>query len=141
MEQFFNFVVDYWLLILVGLVLLIFINYIFRSIISILILIAFFGVLLVYGFNYSPDEVLEIGKNAASEVKDAAVNIVKPVFDKEFEEAKITFNDDGTYEVKTTSLTIKGAKGSSEGTVMYKDLEYKMDISVLGDNFNKLINQ
>ncbi|MGZ4122866.1 MAG: TcpD family membrane protein, partial [Tumebacillaceae bacterium] len=62
--QILDFVKDYWVLVVVGLVVVFLIRVIFKSLFKIAALALVVGLVLVYVFHYSPEQVLHIGGQA-----------------------------------------------------------------------------
>ncbi|TGU46781.1 hypothetical protein EN829_071295, partial [Mesorhizobium sp. M00.F.Ca.ET.186.01.1.1] len=96
-------------------------QWVVRSLIRIISLAAIIGVVLVLFFQFSPEEVIQMGRQAAVATQEVVDKTIAPVLDSELKDADITFQPDGTYEVKTASIRIVGKKGETKATVYYKD--------------------
>jgi hypothetical protein len=134
-EQLLDLLQDYWP-IAVGLFVVVALFQVFvRSLFRLVSLFVFLGVILVLVFQYSPDQVIEMGRSVVKSTQDVVNQTVTPLLEAELQDADIHFNEDGTYEVRTSSLRIVGKKGESKATVYYKDQKYEVDIR----QFHKLL--
>ncbi|MED1724294.1 hypothetical protein [Brevibacillus parabrevis] len=135
MEQVLQLVKDYWPVAVCIIVLILAAQWVVRSLIRIISLAAIIGVVLVLFFQFSPEEVIQMGRQAAVATQEVVDKTIAPVLDSELKDADITFQPDGTYEVKTASIRIVGKKGETKATVYYKDDKWEVDIGQLGKLF------
>ncbi|KZE55539.1 hypothetical protein [Brevibacillus parabrevis] len=135
MEQVLQLVKDYWPVAVCIIVLILAAQWVVRSLIRIISLAAIIGVVLVLFFHFSPEEVIQMGRQAAVATQEVVDKTIAPVLDSELKDADITFQPDGTYEVKTASIRIVGKKGETKATVYYKDDKWEVDIGQLGKLF------
>ncbi|GEB32815.1 MULTISPECIES: hypothetical protein [Brevibacillus] len=135
MEQVLQLVKDYWPVAVCIIVLILAAQWVVRSLIRIISLAAIIGVVLVLFFHFSPEEVIQMGRQAAVATQEVVDKTITPVLDSELKDADITFQPDGTYEVKTASIRIVGKKGETKATVYYKDDKWEVDIGQLGKLF------
>lgn len=135
MEQVLQLVKDYWPVAVCIIVLILAAQWVVRSLIRIISLAAIIGVVLVLFFHFSPEEVIQMGRQAAMATQEVVDKTITPVLDSELKDADITFQPDGTYEVKTASIRIVGKKGETKATVYYKDDKWEVDIGQLGKLF------
>ncbi|MFS0555625.1 hypothetical protein [Brevibacillus sp. 179-C9.3 HS] len=135
MDQILQLIKDYWPIALGIIVVIIAAQWMVRSIIRIISLVAIIGVVLVLFFQFSPEEVIQMGRQAAVATQEVIDKTITPVLDKELKDADISFQPDGTYEVKTTSIRIVGKKGETKATVYYKDNEWEVDIGQMSKLF------
>lgn len=141
MEQVLQLVKDYWPVAVCIIVVILVAQWVVRSLIRILSLAAIFGVVLVLFFQFSPEEVIQMGRQAAVATQEVVDKTITPVLDSELKDADITFQPDGSYEVKTASIRIVGKKGETKATVYYKDEKWEVDIGQLGKLFQDRIGK
>ncbi|RNB58730.1 hypothetical protein EDM57_08415 [Brevibacillus gelatini] len=141
MEQVLQLVKDYWPVAVCIIVVILAAQWVVRSLIRILSLAAIFGVVLVLFFQFSPEEVIQMGRQAAVATQEVVDKTITPVLDSELKDADITFQPDGSYEVKTASIRIVGKKGETKATVYYKDEKWEVDIGQLGKLFQDRIGK
>ncbi|PSK01423.1 hypothetical protein, partial [Brevibacillus sp. NRRL NRS-603] len=108
MDQILQLIKDYWPIALGIIIIIMAAQWVVRSIIRIISLAAIIGVVLVLFFQFSPEEVIQMGRQAAVATQEVVDKTITPVLDKELKDADISFKEDGTYEVKTTSIRIVG---------------------------------
>jgi hypothetical protein len=134
-EQLLGLLQDYWPIAACLLVAVALFQVFVRSLFRLVSLFVFLGVILVLVFQFSPDQVIEIGRTMVKSTQDAVNQTITPLLEAELQDADIRFHEDGSYEVRTTSLRIVGKKGESKATVYYKDEKYEVDIG----EFHKLL--
>ncbi|EJL45859.1 hypothetical protein BAG01nite_08100 [Brevibacillus agri] len=135
MEQVLQLVKDYWPVAVCIIVVILAAQWVVRSLIRIISLAAIIGVVLVLFFQFSPEEVIQMGRQAVVATQEVVDKTITPVLDSELKDADITFQPDGSYEVKTASIRIVGKKGETKATVYYKDEKWEVDIGQLGKLF------
>lgn len=135
MDQLLQLIKDYWPVALGIIIVIMAAQWVVRSIIRVISLAAIIGVVLVLFFQFSPEEVIQMGRQAAVATQEVVDKTITPVLDKELKDADISFKEDGTYEVKTTSIRIVGKKGETKATVYFKDAEWEVDIGQLSKLF------
>jgi hypothetical protein len=136
-----NLVKDYWPIVICLIVVVAAFQWIMRSLFRLFAVMAVIGVILVLVFHFSPEQVIDMGRTAVQTTQDAVQKTVVPILEAELKDADITFHDDGSYEVKTSSIRIIGKKGDSKATVYYKENKWEVDIGVLGDVFKEQLNK
>jgi len=139
MEQVLAFAKDYWVILVVVVIAVLLVNAFMKSIFKIVNIAIVIGVILVFAFNYTPQEVIDLGHKVVDGVKEVSAATVKPIIESEIKDADITFQKDGSYEVKTKSVSIKGKKGDPTATISYKDFEFTVNIEDLGAVINDQI--
>ncbi|MGN7469022.1 hypothetical protein [Brevibacillus sp. SAFN-007a] len=135
MEQVLQLVKDYWPVAVCIILVVLAAQWVVRSLIRIISLAAIIGVVLVLFFQFSPEEVIQMGRQAVVATQEVVDKTIAPVLDSELKDADITFQPDGSYEVKTASVRIVGKKGETKATVYYKDEKWEVDIGQLGKLF------
>ena len=135
MEQVLQLVKDYWPVVVCIIVVILLAQWVVRSLIRIISLAAIIGVVLVLFFQFTPDEVIQMGRQAVVATQEVVDKTITPVLNSELKDADVTFQPDGTYEVRTTSIRIVGKKGETKATVYYKDDKWEVDIGQLGQVF------
>lgn len=141
MEQLLQFVKDYWPIALCIIVVIIAVQWLVKGLIRILSIVALIGVVLVLFFQFTPEEVIQMGRTAAQATQEVVEKTITPILDAELKDADITFQPDGSYEVKTASIRIVGIKGESKATVYYKDEKWEVDIGQLGAVFQERLGK
>ncbi|GIO06796.1 hypothetical protein J31TS6_28240 [Brevibacillus reuszeri] len=135
MEQVLQLVKDYWPVVVCIIVVILLAQWVVRSLIRIISLAAIIGVVLVLFFQFTPDEVIQMGRQAVVATQEVVDKTITPVLNSELKDADVTFQPDGTYEVRTTNIRIVGKKGETKATVYYKDDKWEVDIGQLGQVF------
>ncbi|MGE7270431.1 hypothetical protein ACQKK5_03120 [Brevibacillus panacihumi] len=141
MEQLLQFVKDYWPIALCIIVVIVAVQWLVKGLIRILSIVALIGVVLVLFFQFTPEEVIQMGRTAAQATQEVVEKTITPILDAELKDADITFQPDGSYEVKTASIRIAGIKGESKATVYYKDEKWEVDIGQLGAVFQERLGK
>ena len=135
MVQVLQLVKDYWPVVVCIIVVILLAQWVVRSLIRIISLAAIIGVVLVLFFQFTPDEVIQMGRQAVVATQEVVDKTITPVLNSELKDADVTFQPDGTYEVRTSSIRIVGKKGETKATVYYKDDKWEVDIGQLGQVF------
>ncbi|WP_226001726.1 hypothetical protein [Paenibacillus sp. BJ-4] len=121
LEHNWQIVQDNWLYILIGLVLLLVILKIVRTLVKWLIVIVVIAGLLIYsGISFE-----QVGK-VVTQAKDDAINKVQSealdMMIKEGKNAKYTSNGDGTFSVTSSNLEVKGPYEGDKVKVWFKGM-------------------
>ena len=141
MEQVLQLVKDYWPVVVCIIVVILLAQWVVRSLIRIISLAAIIGVVLVLFFQFTPDEVIQMGRQAVVATQEVVDKTITPVLNSELKDADVTFQPDGTYEVRTSSIRIVGKKGETKATVYYKDDKWEVDIGQLGQVFQERLGK
>jgi hypothetical protein len=139
--QILDFLKDYWVLVAVGILAIFLIRIFFRALFKIASVALVIGLVLIFVFHYSPQQVLHIGNQATGVAADTFNATVKPILEQELKTATYHFNPDGTYTVQTQHLVIKGKKGDPNATVSYAGHDFTVNINDLGDLVQQHIQQ
>lgn len=134
-EQLLQLAKDYWPVAVGIIVVVMLAQWVLRSLVRLISLLVVIGVVLVLFFQFSPEEVIQMGRQAVQATQEVVDKTIKPVLDAELGDADIAFQPDGSYEVRTASIRIVGKKGESKATVYYKDDQWEVDIGQLGKMF------
>lgn len=110
-----------------------------RGLVKLALGLAVVAIIAAVFFNVSPDRMIKTGQEITKEATTYYQNTLKPVVDKEMVNAKYTEKPDGSYVVKTTSLSLTGKKGEEAVVIAYKDKSTKVDMSLLGDKFKAFV--
>lgn len=111
-----------------------------KGLIKVALTLAIIAVVAIVFFDVNPENLIKTGEQAAQTANAYYEKTIKPVIDKEIAGAKYSEKEDGTYIVKTESLSIEGKKGSETVIVNFKGKSVKIDVALLGDKFKELIN-
>ncbi|QQE76384.1 hypothetical protein KDJ56_10900 [Brevibacillus composti] len=141
MEQLIQLATDYWPIVVGAILLIIILQLIVKSLFRIISIFIVIGVVLVLVFEFSPEQVINMGRSAVQTTQDALEGTVVPLLDKELKDATITFHEDGSYEMKTKSIRITGKKGDTRATVHYGDNSWDVDVSILGQLFEEKLKK
>lgn len=141
MEQLLQLVQDYWPIVLVGLLVIVAFQWIIRSLFRFVAILAVVGVVLVVFFQFSSDDVINMGRTAVQNTEKIVQQTIAPVLNAELKDADISFQPDGSYEMKTASIRITGKKGESKATVYYKEEKWDVDIGQLGNLFQEQLKK
>lgn len=134
-EQLLQLAKDYWPVALLIIIVIMAAQWMVRSLVRIISLLVVIGVVLVLFFQFSPEEVIRMGRQAVQATQEVVDKTIRPVLDGELANADISFQPDGSYEVRTASIRIVGKKGESKATVYYQDEKWEVDIGQLGKVF------
>jgi uncharacterized membrane protein len=140
MQSVVDFVTDYPIPVIVGLLLVIFAFAFLRAIFKIVFLLIFVALVLVFGFNYSPEKVIDLGKQGIAKTVEIYNDTLKATIESEMKDAKISHKDDGSYTIQTKSLRITGVKGDPDATIHFKGHAYKMPIKNMSKIAQNAIN-
>ncbi|MGO0060833.1 hypothetical protein ACTID9_12600 [Brevibacillus fluminis] len=141
MEQIVQLAKDYWPIALVGLLVIVAFQWIVRSLFRLVAILAVVGVILVVFFQFSSDQVINMGRTAVKNTEKVVQQTITPLLHNELKDADITFQPDGSYEMKTASIRITGKKGESKATVYYKEEKWDVDIGQLGHLFQEQLKK
>lgn len=141
MEQLLQLVKDYWPFALCIIVVILAAQWLVKGLIRILSMFVLIGVVLVLFFQFSPEQVIQMGRTAVQATQEIVDKTITPILDAELKDADITFQPDGSYEVKTASIRIVGVKGETKATVFYKDEKWEVDIGQLGSLFQERLGK
>lgn len=141
MEQLLQLVKDYWPVALGIILVILAAQWLVKGLMRILSIFVLIGVVLVLFFQFSPEQVIQMGRTAVQATQEIVDKTITPVLDAELKDADITFHPDGSYEVKTTSIRIVGVKGETKATVYYKDEKWEVDIGQLGTLFQERLGK
>ncbi len=133
MESLLELLKDYWPIALCILLAFAVLQAFFRSLMRLLSLFLIIGTVLVLFFQFSPDQVIDMGRAVVKNAQDAVSQTITPILEAELKDASYDFHEDGSYEIRTASLRIVGKKGDSKATVYYKDRKFEVDVSQLGN--------
>jgi len=141
MEQLLLFIKDYWPIALCIIVVIVAVQWLVKGLIRILSIVALIGVVLVLFFQFTPEQVIQMGRTAVQATQEVVDKTITPILNAELKDADITFQPDGSYEVKTASIRIVGTKGESKATVYYKEEKWEVDIGQLGSVFQERLGK
>ncbi|USG63443.1 hypothetical protein NDK47_14780 [Brevibacillus ruminantium] len=141
MEQLIHLATDYWPIVIGAIVLIIILQLIVKSLFRIVSVFVVIAIVLVLVFQFSPEQVIDMGRSAVQTTQDALESTVVPLVEKELKDATITFHDDGSYEMKSKSLRITGKKGDSKASIHYGENNWDVDVSILGQLFQDKLNK
>ena len=108
METWTTFFEENWMVLAIGLVVLLLIVRIVKTVVKWAIVAAVVIGLVLYS-GYTLDDVKEIGAKVMDGAKQEAINMIGNAKNAEY-----TVTGDGTYTVKTESIELKGEVGASE---------------------------
>ncbi|MFY0545532.1 hypothetical protein [Brevibacillus sp. H7] len=134
MELILQLVKDYWPIAACILLAVVVFQVMFRSLLRLLSLFVILGTVLVLFFQFSPEQVIQLGRSMVQGTQDAVNQTITPILEAELKDASCDFREDGSYEIRTASLRIVGKKGESKATVYYKDSQFEVDVGML-ENF------
>ncbi|MEJ8544795.1 hypothetical protein [Brevibacillus borstelensis] len=141
MEQLIHLATDYWPIAVGAVLLILILQMIVKSLFRIVTVVVAIGVILVLVFEFSPEQVINMGRSAVQTTQEALEKTVVPLLEKEVKDAAITFHEDGSYEMKTKSIQITGKKGDPKATIRYGDNSWEADVSILGELFQEKLNK
>ncbi|GAA4708610.1 hypothetical protein [Brevibacillus fulvus] len=141
LEQLLAILKDYWLLVLLVIAVITVLQIVLRSIFRFTSIFVTIGAVMVLVLNYTPEQVIKLGRSMVEQTNQALHSTVLPILNAELKDATYQFHDDGTYEVKTASLRIVGKKGDPTATIYYKDKQFKVDLSDLGEVLQRQVEQ
>jgi len=139
MELIWSVVQDYWVLFAVGILLLLVVRLIAKALFKVMFVAVLIGFVAIFVFGKTPGEVIDTGKQALGFTQETLVDTLKPLLLSEIENADLTFNPDGSYEIKTKSARIVGKQGDPKATVFFGEQSFQVNIAELGELVQKTI--
>lgn len=133
-----EFVKNNWLFILIAALIIVFL---IRAMFKLALVVLVIGAVLVFGFGFTPTEVMDIGKNVTGKANELYSATVQPLLDKELKDAKTIINEDGSFVIKTKSVEILGTENSKIVTVKYKDKKFDMKVAEMGSSIRTHIEK
>lgn len=124
-----EFVKNNWLFILIAALIIIFL---IRAMFKLALIALVIGAVLVFGFGFTPNEVVDIGKNVAGKADELYAATIEPLLEKELKNAETQINEDGSFVIRTKSVKILGTEKSKVVTVIYKDKRFDMKVADMG---------
>lgn len=124
-----EFLKENWLLVVVGIVVVIFL---IRAMFKLALVALVIGAVVFFAFGYSPSDVINFGKNIVNTSIGAYDSTIKSVLEKELDQAEYSINPDGSFLMKTASVSLKGKEGAKTVTISYKDKEVVVEVDKLG---------
>lgn len=97
--------------------------------ISVIVIIVFLIAVLFFGFK--TDTFISKGKEVIEQADTYVIESVQNIAKEELKNADFVDNKDGSYTIKTTSLSIKGNQNNSILVVNFKGTEYSFDVAKL----------
>jgi len=118
MDSLTAFLQEHWLIIAAVIVVILIIVKVVKSVVKWLVILAMAAAVLIYGFNYTPEEIKEVGSKLVDVVdlsKDKAVSMIM----NDSADAKFEATEDGGFVVSTEKFKLEGKTGSNEATFTY----------------------
>jgi ABC-type transport system involved in cytochrome bd biosynthesis fused ATPase/permease subunit len=112
---------------------------IIRGLLKLAFTIALIAVVAVVFFHVNPDSIIKKGQEVQQATTTYYQTTLKPIVNNELSGANYQANPDGSYLIKTSSLSIQGKKGQSYVVITYKNTSTKVDASLLGDSFKQYL--
>ncbi|MBO2943889.1 hypothetical protein JJQ72_07855 [Paenibacillus sp. F411] len=108
-----------WLIIAIGLIVLLIVVNVVKTMVKWLLVILIAGGLLIYS-GISLDRIGEVVSTVKNETVDTVKAEAMTLMMKEAKEAQYTSNKDGTYSIKSPNLELKGESGANEVEVTFR---------------------
>ncbi|NMO95612.1 hypothetical protein [Paenibacillus lemnae] len=108
-----------WLVIAIGLIVLLIVVNLVKTVVKWLLVVLIVGGLLIYS-GISLDQINDVVSTVKNETVDTVKSEVMNLMMKEAQDAKYTSNGDGTYTVKAPNLELNGSSGSGEVKVTFR---------------------
>lgn len=117
MEQWLAFARDNWWMIALAIVIAIVLIKIVKSVVKWLLVLIVAAAVLIYGFNYTPDEIKEAGSKLLEAVETTKEKALDAMLG-DAEEATFEKTDDG-FRITGNRFTLEGTDGGSTVTLTY----------------------
>lgn len=127
MEQWMEFARDHWWMILIAIVIAVILVRIVKSVLKWLFVLLIAAAILIYGFNYTPDEIREAGSKLAEAVettKDKAINAMLG----DAGEARFEKTEDG-FRIEGGRFVLEGKDGSGEVVLTSFGQEFTIELN------------
>lgn len=127
-----------WLSVIIGFFFVLFVIGLLRNMVKLALLLLLIGVVLVMFFDFTPDEVLQMGDKGVTVATETFQQHVKPVIQEELKDAEVTKVKENTYKIQTKSALILWEKGTNQATVTYKKQTMMLDVTFVRDILDDL---
>lgn len=127
MEQWLAFARDNWWMIVLAVVIAIVLIKIVKSVVKWLLVLLVAAAVLIYGFNYTPDEIKEAGTKLLEAVETTKEKALEAMLG-DAEEAAFEKTEDG-FRITGNRFTLEGTDGGSTVTLTYFGQEFTFELN------------
>lgn len=127
MEQLIAFARDNWWVILLAVVIAVVLIKIVKSVVKWLLVLAVAVAVLIYGFNYTPDEIKEAGSKLLEAVETTKEKALAAMLG-DAEEAVFERTDDG-FRITGSRFTLEGKDGETTVALTYFGQEFTFELN------------
>lgn len=127
MEQWIAFVGDNWWVILLAIVIAVILIKIVKSVVKWLLVLVVAAAVLIYGFNYTPDEIKEAGSKLLEAVETTKEKALDAMLG-DAEEAAFEQTEDG-FRITGSRFTLEGKTGETAVTLTYFGQEFTFELN------------
>ena len=119
MDQLIAFAQEQWIVVVIAVILILIIMKVIKSVIKWLIILGLAAAVIIYGTQYTPDEIkdniMEVGSKIVEFTKENAVKALLS------DSSPVTYEsaEGGRFVITAGSFTLEGLEGSSEATLSY----------------------
>lgn len=127
MEQWIAFVGDNWWVILLAIAIAVILIKIVKSVVKWLLVLVVAAAVLIYGFNYTPDEIKEAGSKLLEAVETTKEKALDAMLG-DAEEAAFEQTEDG-FRITGSRFTLEGKTGETAVTLTYFGQEFTFELN------------
>lgn len=128
MEQWIAFAREDWWVIVIALVIAGILIKIVKSVFKWLLVLAIAVAVLIYGFNYTPDDIREAGTKLIDAVETTKEKAISAVLG-DAGEARYEKTEDGGFRISGDHFTLEGKDGAEEVTLTYFGQEFTIELN------------
>ena len=135
MDQLTAFAQENWIIIAAVIVVILIVIKVVKSVIKWLVIAGLAVAVLIYGFNYTPEDIKEVGSKIIDVVelsKESAASLIM----KNTSDATFEATEDGGFVVTADQFKLEGKEGAKEVTFTYLGKSITLNID---DNINNFI--
>jgi hypothetical protein len=125
--------------ILIGVVVIFLVISLVKNMLKLALFAVAVGAILILVFDFTPESVIDMGEQGVEKVNEITKTHIQPIVEKEWKDADISKQEDGSYLIQTASVTLQWKKGEDVAIVTYKEETFEMDTSAVKDLLNEAI--
>jgi membrane protein implicated in regulation of membrane protease activity len=129
-----EFMVHYWWVVLAAIVIVSLIVKLVKTFVKWVVILAIIAGVMVYGFNYTPDDLKGIGSKAVAVAKDATGYLMTSDI------SKMQYKDmgNGTYAITGDTVSVEGKTGEEKVKVTVHGKTFEVNASEVADFVQKV---
>jgi len=127
MEQWISFARDHWPVIVIAVVIAAVLIKVIKSVLKWLLVILIAAAVLIYGFNYAPDELARAGTKLRETVETTKEKAIAAMLG-DVGEARFERTEDG-FRIEGSRFTLEGKNGDTQVTLSYFGQTFTLDMN------------